>query len=255
MIVAIIQARVGSSRLPRKVIERVGDKTLIWHVIQRVKESKLIDKIVLATTPNEKDKILLEKAKEYGVEGFAGSENDVLDRYYQAAKKFKGDVIVRITGDCPLIDSKVVDRVIQRFMEEEADYMSNINPPTYPDGLDVEVFSFAALEKAWKEATLVSEREHVTPYIRKNPQIFQIKNLENDEDLSSMRWTVDEERDLEFVREIHSKLYKEGKIFHMGDVLALLKKHPELMDINRGITRNGGYQKSLEEDERMMGQK
>jgi len=247
-IVAIIQARMGSTRLSGKVMMDIVRKPMLWHVINRVKHAKRLDDIVIATTTLNEDKQILELASEMGVRSYAGSEDDVLDRYYQAAIIYKVDVIVRITADCPLIDPTVIDRAIEFYLNHDFDYVGTGIKPTYPDGLDTEVFSFSALERAWKEATLASEREHVTPYIRKNPQIFNIKSLENDEDLSYMRWTVDEERDLKFVREIYKRLYKEGKIFYMEDILNLLKKHPELMDINKGIIRNEGYLKSIKED-------
>ena len=247
-IVSIIQARMGSTRLLGKVMRDIVGKPMLWHVINRVKHAKRLNDIVIATTTLNEDKQILELASEMGVRSYAGSEDDVLDRYYQAAIIHKADVIVRITADCPLIDPNVIDRAIEFYLNHDFDYVCTGIEPTYPDGLDTEVFSFNALERAWKEATLASEGEHVTPYIKKNPQIFSIKNLENDKDLSYMRWTVDEERDLEFVREIYKRLYVNGRIFYMEDILNLLKKRPELMDINKGIMRDEGYLKSLRED-------
>ena len=247
-IVAIIQSRKGSTRLPGKVMMDIVGKPMLWHVITRVKHAKRLDDIVIATTTLNEDKRILELASEMRIKRYAGSEDDVLDRYYQAAIIYKADVIVRITADCPLIDPNVIDRAIEFYLNHDFEYVGTGIKPTYPDGLDTEVFSFSTLERAWKEATLASEREHVTPYIWKNPQLFKIKNLRNDKDLSYMRWTVDEERDLEFIREIYKRLYKEGKIFYMGDIFNLLKKHPELMDINKGIIRNEGYLKSVMED-------
>jgi spore coat polysaccharide biosynthesis protein SpsF len=247
-IVAIIQARMGSTRLPGKVMMDIVKKPMLWRVINRVKHAKRLNDIVIATTALNEDKQILELASEMRVKGYAGSEDDVLDRYYQAAIIYNADIIVRITADCPLIDPNVIDRAIEFYLNHDFDYVSTGIKPTYPDGLDTEVFSFITLERAWKEATLASEREHVTPYIRKNPQIFNIKNLENDKDLSYMRWTVDEERDLEFVREVYKRLYKEGDIFYMEDILNLLKTHSGLMDINKGIVRDEGYLKSIKED-------
>jgi spore coat polysaccharide biosynthesis protein SpsF (cytidylyltransferase family) len=167
-VVAIIQARMGSVRFPGKMLKQLGDKPLIWHVIHRVQQATLVDKVVLATSVNENNKPLVREVQSYGVDSYVGDENDVLDRFYQCAKKFKATTIVRITGDCPFSDPEVIDAVISLFQKKRLDYASNVLPPTYPDGLDVEVFSFDALEKAWKEATLQSEREHVTPYIWKN---------------------------------------------------------------------------------------
>jgi len=247
-VVAIIQARMGSTRLPGKVMMKIVGRPMLWHVINRLKHAKRLDDTVIATTTLNEDKTILKLASEMGVKGYAGSEDDVLDRYYQAAIRYKADVIVRITADCPLIDPTVIDRAIEFYLNHDFDYVGTGIKPTYPDGLDTEVLSFNALERAWKEASLASEVEHVTPYIKKNPQLFDIKNVENDKDLSYMRWTVDEERDLKFVREIYKRLYIEGKIFYMDDILNLLKKFPEIMDINKSIMRDEGYLKSLRED-------
>lgn len=244
---------MGSTRLPGKSMKEVEGKPLLWHVIQRLKRSKRIEKIVVATTIKKDDNVIAELAKKEGVGYFQGSENDVLDRYYQAAKKYEADVIVRVTADCPLLDPQTTDRVIEKFLEGGFDYVTNTNPPTYPDGLDTEVFSFAALERAWKEAKLTSEREHVTPYIRKNPNIFRLVNVINGEDLSKMRWTVDELADLEFTRRVYFLLGDKGRThdFTMEDVLKILKDNPELHGINAGFERNEGYTKSLREDKKV----
>jgi len=247
-IVAIIQARMGSTRLPGKVLKEISGKPLVWHVIKRVKKAKLINQIVLATTNKKEDLSLIKIASEIGVESYAGSEEDVLDRYFQAATKYKADVVVRITADCPLIDPEVIDKVIKSFLTDNFDYVSNTINCTYPDGLDVEVFSYESLKKSWTDAKLLSEREHVTPYIINHKEIFKIGNVENDEDLSSLRWTVDEERDLEFVNEVYKNLYNEREIFSMKDILELLKEKQELIEINSKIIRNEGYTKSLEKD-------
>jgi spore coat polysaccharide biosynthesis protein SpsF (cytidylyltransferase family) len=230
------------------VLKNIIGKPMIWHVIDRVQRSTLVNGIVLATTTNKEDKPLLELAKESGVKSYAGSEDDVLDRYFQAATKFGADVIVRVTADCPLIDPKVVDKVIKHFLDGSFDYVSNTVKLSYPDGLDVEVFSYEALKRAWEGAKRSSDREHVTSYIRNHPKIFKIGSLEHEKDLSGMRWTVDTEKDLKFVRKIYKRLYKKVKIFLKRDILELLKKQPELMDINKGILRNEGYIKSLRKD-------
>lgn len=248
MISAIIQARMGSTRLPKKVLKNIENKPMLWHIIQRVKKAELVDKIIIATTIKEEELPIAGVAEKTRVDFFRGSENDVLDRYYRAAKKYKAKVIVRITADCPLIDPRIVDKVVKYFLENDFDYVGNTLKRTYPDGLDTEVFSYRALEKAWREAKKSSEREHVTSYIWNHPQMFKLSNVENNKDFSYMRWTVDEERDLKFVREIYKRLYKKGKIFYMRDVLKLLKRYPELMDINKNIVTNEGYLKSLKED-------
>jgi spore coat polysaccharide biosynthesis protein SpsF len=251
-VVAIVQARMGSTRLPNKVMKKVVGQPVLWHVVNRIKSAKTIDKIVVASTKRRADKRIIRWAEENGVERYAGSENDVLDRYYQAAVTFDANVIVRITSDCPLIDPKVIDIVVNQFLAGDFDYVSNTgrpdNKPTYPAGLDTEVFSFSALRKAWEEAKLLSEREHVTPYIWKHRNLFKIGGVAHDEDLSRMRWTLDYDKDLEFVREVYARLYSKGKIFYMEDVLGLLNNHQELLNINKGVNRNEGYLKSLGED-------
>ena len=262
-IIAILQARLGSTRLPGKSMAELNGKPLLWHVIQRLKKSKTINRIVVATTTNEADNKIAQFAKDEGVGYFQGSENDVLDRYYQAAKAngaSKGDVIVRVTADCPLLDPEVVDNVVRKFVEanetdEKYDYVCNTQPPTYPDGLDTEVFSFSILERAWKEAKLQSEREHVTPYIWKQPDKFRIFNVTNDEgeDLSEMRWTVDEPQDLEFIRMIYKLLGEKGKThsFTRKDVLEAIEQNKKVTEINKGFGRNEGYEKSVREDKKV----
>ena len=247
-VVAIIQARMGSTRLPGKVMKEIVGKPMLWHVINRVKHAEELDDIVIATTNLKEDIQILDLASEIGVKSYAGSENDVLDRYYQAAMMSKADVIVRITADCPLADPNVINKVIRYYRINDFDYVSTSIKPTFPDGIDVEVFSFASLEKVWSESKLASEREHVTPYIWKNPNLFKIKNYENEFDISYMRWSVDEESDLEFVREIYGLLYMENKLFYMKDVIDLLLKNSELTGINKDIARNEGYLKSLKAD-------
>jgi len=245
-VVAIIQARMGSTRFPGKMLKKLGDKPLIWYVVYRVKQAKLIDNVVLATSTNKNNEPLVKEVRKYNVDCFVGNEDDVLDRYYQCAKKFHAVTIVRITGDCPFIDPDVIDQVIMLYTENKLDYASNVLPPTYPDGLDVEVFSFAALEKAWNEAKLQSEREHVAPYIWKNDHMFKRMTLTNNEDLSSIRLTIDEEKDLVLANNILQKLNSTD--FRLKDIMKVIKENPSLLKINMGIQRNEGYQKSLNED-------
>lgn len=247
-ITAIIQARFSSTRLPGKVLLLLKDKTMLESVVERVQKAKRVKKIIVITSNEKSDDKIVQLCKKKKIDCFRGSLNDVLDRYYQAAKKFKVKHICRITADCPFVDPQVIDLVAKKYLERKFDYVSNTHPPTYPDGLDTEIFSFEALEKAWKEAKLKSEREHVCPYIWKNPKKFKIHNVKNNKNFSGMRWTVDEESDLKFVREIYKQLYKKNKMFYMQDVLDLLKKSPELMEMNKGIIRDEGYFKSLKED-------
>lgn len=251
MIVAIIQVRMGSTRLPKKVLAEIECKPMLWHIIERVKRAKRIDKIIVATTDLQEDKKVVDVATTAGVDYFTGNEKDVLDRYYQAAKNFKADIIVRITGDCPVVDPELIDKTIDFFMKGNYDHVSTAYPKaTFPDGLDIWVFSFQALERAWKEAVLPSEREHVAPYMWKHRELFKIATFQNDEDLSNMRWTVDEQIDLKFIRAIYKRLYKPGKLFLMKDILNLLNKEPELAKINQSISKDEGYKKSLKEDEK-----
>ncbi len=236
-VVAIIQARMKSTRLPGKVLKNIAEKPMLAHVIERLKNTKLINEMVIATSVKEEDRIISRLANDFGVKSFAGSEEDVLDRYYQAAKRYEANVVVRITSDCPLIDPGVVDKVIAFYLRDRdtVDYVSNSLKRSYPRGLDTEVFSFEVLKRTWQEAKEPYQREHVTPYIYEHPEIFCLANVENSQDLSYMRWAVDEEKDLEFVREIYKKLYKDGKIFLTKDILALLRKEPQLLDISKEV--------------------
>ncbi len=247
-IVALIQARMGSTRLPGKTLAIINGKPLLDHIIERVKASEVIDAIVVATTRLSEDDVIEKIAKENHVGCFRGNTDDVLDRFFQAAKKYNATVIVRITADDPFKDPEIIDKHIRYFLEHpHLDYVSNTLRPTYPEGLDTEVFSFQALEKAWRSTTLPSEREHVTPFIWKNPDLFKCMNLEYKTDLSGYRWTVDYKDDLEFTRAVYEKMGKRG-IFHMQDILDLLKKFPHISHINQGFRRNAGYLKSLKND-------
>jgi len=242
-IAAIIQARVTSTRLPGKVLMNIKGKPMLWHVINRLEYSKKINDIILAIPNTQKNDILEKFAKDNKVKYFRGKEEDVLSRYYKTAKKFKCDVIVRITSDCPLIDPIVVDKVIEKHLSSKADFTANflegkrgiLIKKSFPQGLEVEVFNFLALEKSHQQAREVYQKEHVDSYIFEHPEIFHLADIENKENLSYMRWTVDEIKDLEFVREIYKRLYKESKIFLMKDIVNLLKKHPKLMEINKNI--------------------
>lgn len=239
MIAAIVQARMGSTRLPGKVLKKVVGKPLLEHIVERLKRSKNLKKIIVATTSNSADKPIIEFCKRNNIDYFIGSENDVLDRYYQAAKKFRVSTVVRITADCPLIDPVVVDKILDYFLQNKGklDFASNTLKRSYPDGLDVEVFSFETLEKAWSEAKNSFDREHVTPFICNNPDKFRVANVKNAQDLSALRWTVDYPEDLEMVRLIFENLYQKKGVFLMDDVLKLLKEKPEIAKINKDIVR------------------
>ena len=250
MIAAIIQARVSSSRLPRKVLADIAGKSMIQRVIERVKGASLLDCVILATSDRPEDAPLARIARRLNVGVYLGSLDDVLDRYYQASNCFGVKTIVRITADCPLLDPAIIDRVLTVFLEGGFDYASTSYPvSTFPDGLDVEVCTKEALAKAWKDSSLLSEREHVTPYIWKNPHEFRLTGVVNPEDLSGMRWSVDEERDLQFIRKVYYYLEDEsGRIFGMNEILTILDQHSELLEINQGIPNNEGYWRSLKKD-------
>jgi glutamate-1-semialdehyde 2,1-aminomutase len=246
-ITAIIQARMASTRLPGKILADLWGKPLLHVVCSRARKARNLDLIVVATTNGPADDGVLQLCEHMSIPCYRGDENDVLDRYYRASKQFDADVIVRLTADCPLLDPSLIDKVIDDYRSGNFDYVSNTIQPTYPDGLDIEVFSRHALERAWHEAKLKSEREHVTPYIWKQPALFKIQNVSHSQNLSYLRWTVDEPQDLDFVRRIYQRLGVDSD-FGMNEVLAMLKAHPELSGINTDFERNEGYQKSLRED-------
>lgn len=237
-IVCIVQARVGSTRLPGKVLKKICGKTVLEHDIDRLKRIKNIDELVIATTTLEKDNSIVQECERLGVEHFRGSEEDVLSRYYYAAKKHMADVIVRVTSDCPLIDSEVSEKIIQFYIDNKKnyDYVSNTIERTYPRGLDTEVFSFISLEKAFNESISKRDREHVTPYIWDNKEIFRITQYKNNKDYSNLRWTLDTEEDFNLIQQIYTFLYKDNKNkFNMQDILNLYHEYPELYEINREI--------------------
>ena len=236
-IAAIIQARITSTRLPGKVLMDIEGKPMLWHVINRLKLSKKINEIILAI-PNTKENDILEKfAKDNKVKYFKGSEEDVLSRYYEAAKEFKSDIVVRITSDCPLIDPQVVDLVIEKHLNSGADYTSNVLQRTFPRGLDIEVFNFKVLEKTQKEARKNYQREHVTPYIYEHPEIFELQHIEAKGKLRrpELRLTVDTKEDLKLIREIYRHLYKLRKIFYTEEIIDLFNNHQELIKINEKV--------------------
>lgn len=242
-IIAIIQARIGSTRLPGKVLADIAGVPMLARIIARVKATPDIDEIVLATTTSSEDDKLADWINSNSEKClcFRGEENDVLDRFYQCAKLHQADLIVRVTADDPLKDAKVIQRAIDYFYREPLlDYCSNTMTPTYPEGLDIEVFKYSALERAWLEAKLPSEREHVTPYIWKNPNIFNLRNFEYKKDLSAWRWTVDKPVDLILMDKIHQHFINDPLV-GFEEIIQYLEKNPELIKINNGIIRNEGY--------------
>jgi len=246
-ITILIQAHTGSKRFLRKVLSQIENRPMIWYVIKRVKHVPSAQQIILLTTTKKEDRVLLDIATSSGIIGFRGPAFDVLTRFYKCAVEYNADPIIRITGDCPLIDPKIIDEMIALYLSSDYDYLSNTLEPTFPDGLDVEIFSFKTLEKVFKKAKLKSEREHVTSYIRSHRDQFKVYNFSNKENLSELRWTVDEKEDIELVRKIYKKM-RPRTIFYLKDILLIISKNPELALINKKFKRNEGYLKSLEKD-------
>lgn len=241
-IVAIIQARCGSTRFPNKVFANICDLPLIWHVVNRLKFANTLTEIVLATTTNPLDDELCEWAALNHIKTFRGSENNVLNRYYEAAKFVDADVIVRITADDPFKEPCIIDQAVCKLLKTQIDFVSNNYPPSYPEGLDVEVFTKSALNKAEKYATSLFEQEHVTQYFYHNLSMFSFFNISHSSDLSFYRWTIDTKEDLMMVQRVYSLLYKDSKsIFHMEDILSLLKQYPEISKMNMNVARSEMY--------------
>ena len=244
-VLAIVQARCSSSRSPGKVLRQILGKPMILHELERLLNSREISKVMLATSSDADDDLLAETVSPV-VDVYRGSLNDVLDRYYQCAKQFQPEHVVRITGDCPIIDWRLTDEVIRQHLSEDNDYTSLSDQ--YPDGLDTEVIRFSVLEKAWKQARMTSEREHVTLYVRNHPELFKLGVHAAPQNWFDMRWTVDEPEDFKFISQVFAELYTSNPDFDMQDVLNLLNRQPELTEINQGIRRNEGLQKSLAQD-------
>ncbi len=233
-IVAIVQARMGSTRLPGKVLMDLSGQTVLARVVGRLQRAGLISQILVATTDLSLDDPIVAECRKISVPVFRGNQDDVLDRYYQAAQFAKAEVIVRITSDCPLIDPEITDKTIAAFLEAKAEYVSNVLTRTYPRGLDTEVMSLEALGKAWAKASRPYEREHVTPYIYGNPDDFRISFITDSQNNSGYRWTLDTPEDLAFIRAVYERM--EGRpTFTWRDVLVLLKQNPELSQINGSV--------------------
>jgi spore coat polysaccharide biosynthesis protein SpsF (cytidylyltransferase family) len=246
-VVAIIQARMNSARLPGKVLLPLAGKPVLKHIVDRLRNCQLLTQVVVATSNELSDVPVVEFCSSNQIDYYRGSLNDVLDRYYQAGKEIQADVIVRITGDCPLIDPVIVDAVIAGYLAGDYDLYGLTGE--FPDGLDCTVFSFSAIEKAWNEASLKSEREHVGPYIENNPKLFKTGGLHLFHGLAAQRWTLDEPQDYELLTQIFDELYSPSIPFYSHDILQLMGKRPELPLLNHEITRNAGYIKSLQEDD------
>lgn len=247
---AMIQARCGSTRLPKKVLMDLCGKPSLQRVIERVRRSKDIDEVIVITSIDKANLPILRLCADMGVRVGVGSENDVLDRYYQTARLLNPEYVIRLTGDCPCIDYGLIDQAISQ-MPEGVDYCSNTIEPTFADGLDFEIIKYSALEKSWREAAHSFEKEHVTQYIIRNPKLFRQWNFASPVgDFGGHRWTVDEPEDFEVVSKIYRHFLEEEKRedFDYLDILDYLRKHPEIMAINSRYQRNEGLQKSIEED-------
>jgi len=239
-VVCIVQARLGSTRFPNKVLKKIGNKTIIEILLSRIKKSKYLDQIVLATSNTSLDIKLANFITRLGFEVFKGSHKNVLKRYYLAAKKYEADIIVRITGDCPLVDSNLIDQMIKKFKEKNYDYISNTLIPTYPDGLDIEVFSFNALNKTFLNSKTQIQKEHVTPYMYQSGKL-KILNQKNRIDYSKFRLTIDEIRDYQVLKKIF-KYFKPNIFFPWTDVMSLTKLKPNIFKMNEHIKRNQGME-------------
>lgn len=245
---AFLQARMSSTRLPGKVLMALHGKPMIDRQIERIRLSKFIHEIIVLTSNDSSDDKLVEYCESINCKVFRGSINDVLSRFIGALKKYPSDHVVRLTGDCPLIDWDVIDSTISKHLETHADYTSNVIPPTFPDGLDVEVIEKNCLIDIGKKAQKDYEKEHVTYYCYQNPDKYHIENYTNSiGDESSLRWTVDHKRDFEFVSIIYEKLYMD-KPFDTTQIRTFLKSEPNLVKLNEGISRNEGLSKSLESE-------
>ncbi len=234
-IVCIVQARMGSTRLPGKVLKKLVDCSVLEQVITRIKHVSAINDIVIATTTDVQDDVIVEEAKRIGVHYYRGSEHDVLSRYYEAAKLVDADAIVRVTSDCPVIDVAIIDQLIHLFQTEPCHYLSNTLERSYPRGLDVEIFTFDSLATAYRLAEKPEQREHVTPYIYQNPDRFSLVSNTHPIDYSHLRWTLDTLEDWELIERIYEQLYKPGQIFSWHEILALMERQPELTLLNAHV--------------------
>ncbi|MFW5500402.1 MULTISPECIES: cytidylyltransferase domain-containing protein [unclassified Maridesulfovibrio] len=247
-VTAIIQARMTSSRLPGKILMKVLGKPLLQLMIERVQQAHCIGSVVLATTTNKEDDPTEELGKALGIDVFRGSEDDVLDRFYRAAVKFGGEHIMRLTGDCPLIDPDFLDELATFYFDGGYDYAINCLEPTLPDGLDAEIISMKALHEVHEKAVRAPHKEHVTLYVRDNADDFKIGSWKHVEDYSNMRWTVDNQEDFELVKNILETITPQKPDFRMADIIGLLEENQDFLNLNAHINRNEGLQKSLDEE-------
>lgn len=247
MILGLLQARMSSSRLPEKVLKPVIDSPMLYRQLERLKRANKLDQLIVVTSDTPSDDRLAEECLKWdmNVTVFRGSLNNVLDRFYQCAKEYNVDHIVRLTGDCPLTDPHIIDDLIELHVTENNDYSSNCHQRSYPVGLDAEIVRFETLETIWKLANTPDQKEHVTLYINQHPDQFKRGLLTYPSDLSTLRWTVDNPDDLIFVQKVYEALYPKNPNFTMNDILALLDNQPELLTINSHIKPNADLVKSF----------
>jgi spore coat polysaccharide biosynthesis protein SpsF len=251
-IVTIIQARTGSSRLPNKVLLPLGGKSLLQQMLERIRAAKFVGKIVVATTKDPSDDVIEKLSDNENIACYRGDALDLLDRHYQAASLFDADAVVKIPSDCPLIDPAIIDSVLYYFLQHpnQFDYVSNLHPPTFPDGNDVEIMTMNALSIAWKEAKKDFEREHTTPFFWENPSKFRIGNVKWDRDLDysmTHRWTIDYEEDYTFIKTVFNKLFPVNPLFGLNDILRLLEENPEIKTINEKFCGINWYRHHLDD--------
>lgn len=257
-VTAIIQARMNSTRLPNKALLKIGEIPMLLHVINQTKASKYIKNVIIATTNSPSDKKIVSFCIKNKIDYFRGSSKDVLDRYYKCGNFFSCNPIVRISSDCPFIDPSIIDKTISKFLRNSFDYIGNNLEKKdnewqnslckFPQGMVIEICRFETLEEAWNQAQKPSEREHVFPYVQFNPKIFKVSNISNKKNLSFIRCTVDHKEDLKFVREIWKRKSKRKKIIHVDDIVKIIMKEPNLLNINSKFSFDEGYQKSLKSD-------
>ncbi len=249
--VAIIQARMGSTRLPGKVLKPLAGRQMLWHIVNRVQAAPGVDSVMLATSIRPENDVIREFCVEEKIACHSGSEDDVLDRFYQAAKGANASTVLRLTADCPLADPELIGKLVAGYRAGSYDHFSvatgagaiHETQPRFPDGLDCEVFPFAVLERAWREATKQPDREHVTPYIWRNGNLFKLGKLFAETDLSQMRLTVDRPEDFEVITQIYAALYRPDRHFILKDVLAFIAANPKLKALNESGIGHEGYEK------------
>lgn len=243
---AVIQARIGSTRLPGKILMKINGLTLLQCLFEQLEYSSSLSEIILATTTNPEDDVIVDFANINTIRIFRGNSLDVLDRYYQCARHFSLEHIVRITSDCPLIDPTVVDKAAELYKTGKFDYVNNFHDDAYPSGTDVEIFSTKTLKETWEKAKKPSEREHVTPYIYNNPELFSIGFLKNTTNVCGLHYSVDRKEDLDFVKLIYKKIHKRPIL--LDDIIKIIKEDPTMLEINKNTNSKEGYLKSLQDD-------